>query len=84
MSSDPFKEITSRFDIIEANQQKILQAVGAKPKASVMTAKMICNEFHISKGTIYNARKRGLLVPLKIGALIRYKRKDIEDWINGK
>lgn len=81
---DPFKQIEKRFDIVEANQQKILKLIGGTPKPNVLTTKMICEEYHVSRSTVHNARKKGLLFPYSIGSLIRFKRSDVDEWISGR
>ena len=82
--NDPFKNIDDRFNILEAQFQKLFKILGGATKPAVMTTKMICDEFHISKGTVYNARKKGMLTPDKFGSLVRFKRSEVEDWIRGR
>lgn len=50
-----------------------------KPKEEYFTRKEVAKMFKISLPTISDWNKKGILNPLRIGNLIRYKKSDLED-----
>lgn len=50
-----------------------------KPKEEYLTRKEVAKILKISLPTISDWNKKGILNPLRIGNLIRYKKSDLED-----
>lgn len=51
----------------------------------LLTISEVCNFFKVSKPTFYViASEYGFPKPFKVGRIIRYNRKELEDWVEQK
>ena len=59
------------------NNRELEKRKNAK-ETTYLSAQDICDKFAISKPTIHEWRKRGILKPYKLGSRVYYKLEDIE------
>lgn len=50
----------------------------------LMTRKQVCDFLGCSTVSLWNFDKKNLLTPIRIGRSVRYKRQDVEAFINKK
>ena len=50
----------------------------------LMTRKQVCDFLGCSFVSLWNFDKKNLLIPIRIGRSVRYKRQDVEAFINKK
>lgn len=80
--NNPFDEIHSRMNILEALIHKLLRKVDKTEDIQRMSRKNIVETYGVSYGTIHNAMKNGDLLFSKIGRKTIFKRSDVETWAN--
>ncbi|SHK54386.1 helix-turn-helix transcriptional regulator [Chryseobacterium polytrichastri] len=50
----------------------------------LMTKKQVCNFLNCSSVSLWNWENKGMLAPVRLGRSIRYKKSDVEQFINRK
>ncbi len=50
----------------------------------LLTKKQVCKMLQCSTVTLWHWEKKGMLIPTRTGRLVRYKKSDIEKFINTK
>lgn len=78
---NPFERIDARLDILERHMINIKDYLNMKNPNERLTRKMICEQYHISNGTIHNAMNSGALAFQKVGSKTIFKRTDVEIWV---
>lgn len=46
-----------------------------------LTTKEVCEMLEVSRATLYRARKEGILKPVRLGRFLRFKRTEIDAFI---
>ncbi len=57
---------------------KFKESFAPKGDKEIMTQKEVCKYLGCSKGTLYNWENDKILIPARVGKLVRYKRYDVE------
>lgn len=65
---------------------KQLLSIKSQPikENELLTIKEVCKILQCSKTTLWNWDNKGILVPIRTGRMVRYKKSEIENFINSK
>ncbi|MCB9202188.1 MAG: helix-turn-helix domain-containing protein [Flavobacteriales bacterium] len=55
-----------------------------KVNDELLTKKQVCKMLQCSTVTLWHWENKGILIPTRTGRLVRYKKNDIENFINSK
>ena len=72
--------------LVQSNSKELKASMeqGNKPN-KLLTRKEVAEIFGVNQSTLWRWQKRGILIPIKIGGKVRYRRSDIEnELINNK
>lgn len=78
--NNPFEIIDRRLGKIEALISQLIRMPKPEPKVQerFFTADQVCEILSISRVTLWSWDKKGIIRPIKIGNLKRYKLSDID------
>jgi predicted DNA-binding transcriptional regulator AlpA len=81
MTANPFEEIDNRLEQIETTLQEIASKQSQPtqvPTEKYLDTNQLCELLGISRVTAWEWGKKGMLSPIRIGNLKRYRLSDIE------
>ncbi len=80
---NPFEVINSELTLIKAQLHTLVKEISLPQTAQqtsvkLLTSKDVCARLKISRVTLWSWEKKGILFPIRIGNMKRYKLSDIE------
>ena len=75
--SHKLRELQNRLEILERDSQNT-------PTDEFLTLQDVCKITGLQKQTIYGLRSRREIPAYKFGSALRFKRSEIEEWMNSK
>ena len=80
VTSDDLKEFAG--DIAKQTKQEIEREIAESKSEVYYTADQTADKFSVDRTTLWRWAKRGYLVPVKVGGLIRYRKSDVDKILN--
>ena len=81
---NPFEAITSELAAlrqqVSALDKKLTQLPEPPNDNKLLTTEQAADMLSVSRITLYNWRKKGMLEPVRVGNLLRYRLADIENF----
>ena len=79
-SINPFDVLDQRLQVIEDTLQKLVDKPDPEPPFTekYLTTEEVCESLKVSRVTLWNWQKNGILKSIRIGNLKRYRLSDIE------
>ena len=79
--SNPFEVIDTRLEAIETSLKVLAdrKPEPKKPTEKYLTVDEVCELFSVSRVTLWNWDRKGIITPVRIGSLKRYKLSEIEN-----
>ncbi len=83
---NPFEAISLQLEAIgkkvnEIDNKLSEQTAPADSEHEYLTTNQVCQLLKVSRVTLWSWNKKGVLVPVRIGNLLRYRKEDIEQFI---
>ena len=69
-------------DIVERTKREIERELEETNSEVYYTADQTADKFSVDRTTLWRWAKRGYLVPIKVGGLVRYRRSDVVKILN--
>ena len=78
------KYLLSKFNIITKHFERLESLLNKPTTLEFLTIKEVCQILKVSKVTVHNWTKQGILKPYKIGNQTRFKRLEVLDALEQK
>lgn len=82
LTTEQLKEVVGHlYNEIQANVRRQIEAEREMP---TLTTEQVREMLNVGATTLYRWHKSGILVPVKIGASVRYRRSDVEEILGAR